>query len=496
VQRHKDTQLLAFNSSSIKPVTYALGYLNSPETIEQHASVLKKFFLLLGLEGKDLDEQGLAFLNQVRQSKRGSQWASQSIKLFVDSLKQRMHDNTSNDSSRKKDEITAGTIENYFRKIKFFYETCQEEEGEEDLPTINWKRLARILPKARKSSSDRAPTREEIRKAVQAQDKRARPIILVMCSSGIRLGAWDYLRWKHVTAIKNDKGEIIAAKLIVYAGEYEEYYTYITPEAYHALQEYMEFRRYHGENITGESWLVRNIWQISDVKIKRGGKMGLASSPQKITIDAIKVIIIRALYEQGVREALPEGQRRHEFKGAHGFRKFFKTHAEQVMNHSNVELLMGHTSEALQRSYYKPREEDILQDYLKAVDLLTINDDKTTLQKQVAELTEKSEEANYIIKGKLAEKEKEIEAAAREAEKTKKMLEEIQLQQEIQKAEHEIDQANHQNLARYVMGLEKSIIINVYDEEDGTQGLLELGAKLRREREAREEKHQQRQRAR
>ena len=40
---------------------------------------------------------------------------------------------------------------------------------------------------------------------------------------------------------------------------------------------------------------------------------------------------------------------------------------------------------------------------------LTINDNKLTLQKQVAEFTEKSKEENYIIKGKLSEKEKEIE---------------------------------------------------------------------------------------
>jgi len=219
-----------------------LGYLNSPETAEQHASVFKQFFLFLELEGKDLDEQGLAFLNQVRrQSKRGSQWATESIRLFVDSLKKRMHDNTSNDGG-KKNEITAGTIENYFRKIKFFYETCQEVGGEGDLPQINWRRLVRILPKARKSSNDRAPTNEEIRKAIHAQDRRAKPIILVMCSSGIRLGAWNYIKWKHVIPIKNDKGEIVAAKLIVYSGEYEEYYTFITPEAYNSLIDYRDFR--------------------------------------------------------------------------------------------------------------------------------------------------------------------------------------------------------------------------------------------------------------
>jgi len=46
---------------------------------------------------------------------------------------------------------------------------------------------------------------------------------------------------------------------------------------------------------------------------------------------------------------------------------------------------------------------------LKAIDLLTINSDRTTLQKQVAELTEKSKEETYIIKGKLFEREKEVQ---------------------------------------------------------------------------------------
>ena len=46
---------------------------------------------------------------------------------------------------------------------------------------------------------------------------------------------------------------------------------------------------------------------------------------------------------------------------------------------------------------------------MRAIELLTINADKVTLQKQIVELTEKSKEENYIIKGKLADKEKEIE---------------------------------------------------------------------------------------
>jgi hypothetical protein len=72
---------------------------------------------------------------------------------------------------------------------------------------------------------------------------------------------------------------------------------------------------------------------------------------------------------------------------------------------------MGHSS-GVSDSYWRPTEKEVLQDYLKAVDLLRINTNNkasTLLQKQVAELTEKSEEQNYIIREKLAKKEKEIE---------------------------------------------------------------------------------------
>jgi hypothetical protein len=53
-----------------------------------------------------------------------------------------------------------------------------------------------------------------------------------MLPSGIHVGAWEELKWKHVTPIKDENDNIIAAKLLVYPGDEEEYYTYITSEAY------------------------------------------------------------------------------------------------------------------------------------------------------------------------------------------------------------------------------------------------------------------------
>jgi len=113
------------------------------------------------------------------------------------------------------------------------------------------------------------------------------------------------------------------------------------------------------------------------------------------------------LWEQGIRHTLAPGTKHHEWKAAHGFRKFYKSHAEQVMRPINVEITMGHDI-GISASYYKPTEREVLEDYLKAVDLLTINSDRLILQKQVTELKEKSKEENYIIKGRLSEKEKEI----------------------------------------------------------------------------------------
>ena len=60
-----------------------------------------------------------------------------------------------------------------------------------------------------------------------------------MVSSGIRLGAWDYLRWGNIKPIEIEKGRIVAAKILVYEGDEEEYFTFITPEAYNELEKWM-----------------------------------------------------------------------------------------------------------------------------------------------------------------------------------------------------------------------------------------------------------------
>jgi hypothetical protein len=79
-----------------------------------------------------------------------------------------------------------------------------------------------------------------------------------MIFSGIRAGAWDYIKWGNVFLMIRNK-QLVAAKMIVYAGEPDEYFTFISPEAYYTLKSWMEFRKNSGEIIKAESWLMRNL---------------------------------------------------------------------------------------------------------------------------------------------------------------------------------------------------------------------------------------------
>lgn len=60
-------------------------------------------------------------------------------------------------------------------------------------------------------------------------------------------------------------------------------------------------------------------------------------------------------------------------------------------------------------NYWRPTEQEVLEDYKKAIHLLTINDQRSTLLLKVKEQTEKNKQEVYALKGQLAEKAKEVE---------------------------------------------------------------------------------------
>jgi hypothetical protein len=102
--------------------------------------------------------------------------------------------------------------------------------------------------------------------------------------------------------------------------------------------------------------------------------MGCITVPQKLSSIGVKRLIERALWAQGLRKKLEECKKRHEFATCHALRKFFKTRCELAgVKPINVENLMGHST-GISDAYYRPSEQEVLEDYLKAVDSLNFDD--------------------------------------------------------------------------------------------------------------------------
>jgi len=96
-----------------------------------------------------------------------------------------------------------------------------------------------------------------------------------------------------------------------------------------------------------------------------------------------------------------------------------------VIKSEDVEILMGHGSSkrGLKANYYRPKENYLLEQYLKVSDQLTISEEHK-LKTKVKELTQKNNEKEYIIKGKLQEKDEEIKSLKQKYESDMRTFEE------------------------------------------------------------------------
>ena len=142
-------------------------------TREKYQKRLEKFFDFLVLDGTTVEEKSKGFIMRIE--KEGIQWVFNSLIKFMQFHIERVN--------RK--EITGSTVRNYLKSIKTFCEMA-------DIP-MAWKKITRGLPRGKNYADDRI-TIEEIQKLLEYPDRRIKAIVYTMTSSGIRLGAWNYLK--------------------------------------------------------------------------------------------------------------------------------------------------------------------------------------------------------------------------------------------------------------------------------------------------------------
>lgn len=78
---------------------------------------------------------------------------------------------------------------------------------------------------------------------LEKADERERVVILLMASTGMRVGALPCLKIRNLERIE----KYGLYKITVYEGEDEEYITYCTPECARAIDSYLDYRQRHGE---------------------------------------------------------------------------------------------------------------------------------------------------------------------------------------------------------------------------------------------------------
>jgi integrase len=307
-------------------------------------------------------------------------------------------------------ETSVNSVKTYVAGIKSFFEF-----HEISLP---WKKIASYYPEE-VTNDYRAYTRHEISKLLSMADLRDRCIILLMASSGIRVGAIPSLTIKSLKKLDEGLG------LLTVYGESKKsrYVTLVTPECMSSIEEYLELRRKRGEKLNERSYLIRDKYATYSKRI---------NSPMNVKEPAINVQIRHLIRNAGLAFD--------ELQPDHAARKFFNT----VLVNSNVDgkfkqLVMGHDMR-LDKFYYDQNSEEsrkkIKLEYMKAVDALTINDE-FRLRKQIANYEDKLKNVPKFekLQEQLANKIIEQDSIKRTVEK---LEEEKTLQNEyIQKREKE-----------------------------------------------------------
>ena len=251
-------------------------------------------------------------------------------------------------------------ILNYLNAVKGFYKI-------NDI-VLNVHKINKYMPEQIKVKKDRAYTHEEISKVLDVADERMRVVILLLASSGIRLGAIPTI------GLRNLEDN----KLTVYENTREEYITFITPECKKAIDFYLDMRSRYGEKLTDSSYLIREQFDIRDQFAIR--------NPKQVTHKLIQWKLMSLAEKSGIRKRGSNKSSHQDIMIAHGFRKFFTTQlVNSKINPEIREMLLGHKI-GLRSCYYKPSIDEMYSEYEKAIDNLTI-DPENRLQRKVEMLT-------------------------------------------------------------------------------------------------------------
>lgn len=305
------------------------------------------------------------------------------------------------------------TIHNHFSSIKSFYRNAELE-----LPNVSINSTSEI----KRARNESIPFKEDIEKALKHCKFKYKAIILLMSSSGMGSGEIRNLKFEDfldainefldheemdvtkIAEMLNNKENIIATWNVQRQKQGNNYYTFSSPESIKAIIDYLIERQKKTGTIPKEEPLFENF-----------GK--------KISEDSFSKNF------QRINDAAEFGMagRQRYFK-SHSLRKYFaSTLHKNGLSQIDIDWLLGHEINGVDRSYIKADPSNLKEQYLKVVEDLSIAKVKVqmvttegydSLLNQLQEEIRKREQ----IKEELNEKDGEMEQIKEQMEQMGKTI--------------------------------------------------------------------------
>jgi len=299
------------------------------------------------------------------------------LKLKPNQIQKRLEDWVMHLSGKK---LKATTIRSKLSGIELFLEMNRA--------VFYKKPLHKLLPSSDYIPGGRKPyTTKDIQKMLRSSNKlRTKALIHFLASTGARPGTIEdpVLRKKHLVEMKHD-----CKAIQIYDGSKEGYWSFLTPEAAEALDDYFISRKLNGEKLTPESPIFANY--NKETWSKKNNFLSARAARNLISNDT----------RMGGVEREKVGNR-YDKASTYGFRKRFNTilKLNSEINSNITEKLMAHKN-GLDGVYFTPTREECFIEFLKAIPELTISDEARDKIK-IAELEEDKSEIEKL-KEELAE---------------------------------------------------------------------------------------------
>jgi integrase len=248
---------------------------------------------------------------------------------------------------------------------------------------------------------DKPYSTEQISQMLQNADQRMRMMILILCSTGCRIGSLADLTLGNLTR----KPEYGLYKITFYEGTNNEYYTFCTREcAATGIDPYLEFRKRCGEHLSfderSQQWTPNNT-PLFRTQFDHSDSLQ-ARQPEPISIHSLRTALASHLTKCGIRHyehplaPKPLGRIRKSIPLSNGFRKrVISIFIEAQLSHEIRELIVDHDTH-LDQNYYRPTEDQVLSEYLKAEQMLTI-DPTFKMQQEIQTLRVEKSEMEQVL---------------------------------------------------------------------------------------------------